>query len=483
MRRGAAVAAWLAALLLGATPGDAQQIRLTGASTLRYIELRPLVRDSVAAEDVPGSGLLRLQADGRTVRCVPDDPFCRFTAPGARTAAIPLLHDIEANGWGLGRGVHTHAQFRLRTPIGDRSSLWPQADDAFDVLAAWVELDRSRYRIRAGRQWQASGLGFYNFDGMSLEFLPAVPVRGTAWLGRSLVRGANEGRAGGALEAIEILAPDADGFIAGAAIRSRVGRLSLGSAYQVEFRGDGAGLFGERAAVDAAWDLRAVAADASVEVDVATASLNEARAGVRTAPWHGLVLHGEGRRYRPYFELWTIWGAFSPVGFDEARVGVTWTGTARHLLLRAETARRSYHDAGLSHGLDAYRGDGWTLGASGAWSPRPWRLHAGYRVDGGFGAARRDGHVGVRREVGTAAALDVHAVAFQRLYEFRVTEGTVYGMGAELNFRLNSRARVMAGGALYHHESRAGTASMDWNQRRGSVRVQWSAGSDAGGRP
>jgi hypothetical protein len=179
MTRMSAGAAWLAVLLCAAAV-DAQQVRLTGASTLRYIELRPLVRDSVAAVDVPGSGLLRRQPDGRTVRCVPDDPFCRFTTPGARTAAIPLLHDVELNAWGLGRGVHAHAQFRARTPLGDRAELWPQADDAVDLMAAWLELDRFRYRVRAGRQWQSSGLGFYNFDGVSLEYLLAEATRATA---------------------------------------------------------------------------------------------------------------------------------------------------------------------------------------------------------------------------------------------------------------------------------------------------------------
>jgi hypothetical protein len=482
MTRMSAGAAWLA-VLLSATAVNAQQVRLTGASTLRYIELRPLVRDSVAAADVPGSGLLRRQSDGRTVRCVPDDPFCRFTTPGARTAAIPLLHDVEVNGWGLGRGVHAHAQFRARTPLGDRAELWPQADDAVDLMAAWVELDRLRYRIRAGRQWQSSGLGFYNFDGVSAEYLLAQPTRATVWLGRSLVRGANEGRAGGALESIETLAPDADGVLVGAALRSRLGRLAVGGAYQVEFRSDGAGLFGEQATLDATWDTRALAADAAVEMDVATASFNELRIGVRTALWDGIALHTGVRRYQPYFELWTIWGAFSPVGFDEARAGLTWARPERHLVVRTEAVRRTYHDADQSHGLDAYQGKGWSLGASGAWSPRPWGVHASLRTEGGFGAARRDGQIGVRRQLSNAATLDVNAVAFQRLYEFRVTEGTVYGAGAELNVRLTGRARLIAGGALYHHASRAGAATMDWNQRRGSVRLQWSAGSDAGGRP
>jgi hypothetical protein len=473
--------ACLAACLLAAGPLDAQQVRLTGASTLRYLELRPLVRDSIAAEDVAGSGLLRLLPDGRGVRCIPDDPFCRFTTPGARAGAVLLLHDIEANGWGLGRGVQAHVQLRARSALGGRAEMWPQADDAVDLMAAWVQLDRPRYRIRAGRQWQVSGLGFYNFDGVTAEYAPVRPLRATAWLGRSLVRGTNEGRAGGALESIEDHGPGADGVLAGAQLRYRTSHVAVGGTYQVDFRSDGTGLFAELAALDAALQTGMGDVDAAVELDVATASLNEARLGVRTLSWHGFVLHAQARRYRPYFELWTIWGAFSPVGFDEARGTVTWSSTRQHLLLRGEAARRTYHDADLRHGLDTYRGDGWSIGAQAAWAPRPWRIHGAYRTEAGFGAARRDGHVGVRRELGASAAVDVQALGFQRLYEFRVTEGTVYGAGAEFSVRLGSRAHLHAGGAVYHHVGRSGAGVMDWNQRRGSIRVQWSAGPDAGG--
>jgi hypothetical protein len=480
MTRARFLTACLAATLGATATADAQQVRVTGASTMRYIELRPLMRDSVAADDVAGSGLLRMLPDGRTVRCVPDDVYCRFTTPGARTAAVPLLHDFEVNGWGFGRGIHAHAQFRARTNVAGRADLWPQGDDALDLTAAWLELDRLRYRLRAGRQWQVSGLGFYNFDGVTVEYAPLQPLRASTWLGRSLVRGVNEGRAGGALESIETLPPGADGVIAGAQLRYRTRLLAIGGTYQVDFRGDGAGLFAELASLNAALDTRAGAVDAAVELDVATTSLNEARLGLRTVPWHGVVLHAEARRYRPYFELWTIWGAFSPVGFDEMRSALSWSDRTRHLTLRGEAARRTYHDSDERHGLDTYDGNGWSVGAQAAWAPRPWRVHAAYRTEGGFGAARRDGHVGVRRELGQSVALDLQALGFQRLYEFRITEGTVYGAGAEVSIRAGARAQLFAGGAVYHHAGRVGAAGIDWNQRRASLRVQWSAGPDAG---
>jgi hypothetical protein len=457
----------------------AQQVRVTGTATLRYIELRTLARDSVAAALVPGEGLLRRLPDGRTVRCVPDDLYCRYAEAADRVAAVPLVHDLEASVWGLGRGVRAYGQLRARTAWGSGAGIWPQAQDPVDVLAAFAELDRPRYRVRAGRQWQVSGLGFYNFDGINAG---VAPVRGAwveAWAGRSLVRGMNEARAGGALEAIEAEGPPVGGVLFGVHARYRPSsRLAAGAAYQVDFRDDGTGLHAELAAVDAAYYTRAGSAEFALELDIATSSLNEAALRLRSMPLHGVVLHADVRRYRPYFELWTIWGAFSPVGFDEVRGGAAWTSGSGGLLIGADASYRAY-GGGASNALDVFREQGWSLAVRGGWVPgASWRLDGAWRVEAGFGAARRDGHAGVTRLLGDAATLTVQALAFQRLYEFRLDEGTIYGLTGELSLRLGDRLNAFAGAAAYRHGS--GGNAVDWNQRRGMLRLQWTLGTEPG---
>jgi hypothetical protein len=465
---------------LTAAPGSAQQVRITATSTLRYIELRPLGRDSVPAEQVSGSGLLRQLPDGRTVRCVPEDPFCRYTFAAQRVAVIPLIHDVEASAWGFGRGVRAYTQVRARSAWGSGADLWPQATDVVDVLAAYAEFERARYRVRAGRQWQVSGLGFYNFDGVNAGVMPVHGGWVEGYLGRSLVRGLNESRAGSALESVEDLAPPTSGLLAGVHGRYRPSqRLSFAATYQVEFREDGAGLFSELAAADVFWRVGRATVDGSLELDVATAALNEVRVRAQTPQLGGFILHAEARRYRPYFELWTIWGAFSPVGFDEGRGGVAWSDGGGALALRVEGSYRSYDDASVANALDVLRGNGWAASLSAEWSPVPvWRLSASYRVETGFGAARRDGHVGAGYELGKIASVALQALAFQRLYEFRLSEGTVYGLAGEASLRINGRAQLLAGAAAYRH-SGAGTADgVDWNQRRGSVRLSWTIGAE-----
>jgi hypothetical protein len=478
--------------LVAAAPAAAQQLRVTGTTSLRYIELRPLIRDSVAAADVGGSGLLRVLPDGRSARCVPEDPYCRMTAQGARTAAIPLLHDLEASAWGFGRGMRGYAQVRVRTALGDGAQLWPQADDAFDLLVGYAELERARYRVRAGRQWQLSGLGFYNFDGVNAGLEPADGVWVESWVGRSLMRGMNETRAGRALASIEEFAPAAGGLLAGVHARYRPSpRLSAAAAYQADFRTDGGGLWAELAAATVSLASPAGDLDARVELDVASASLKEGGLRFRSIPVGRFVLHAGARRYRPYFELWTIWGAFSPVGFDELTGGATYSPGPRAPLLRAEASYRRYGETGIAHALDTFRGSGGGASLSAIWAPADrWRMDAAVRAEGGFGAARRDGHIGVLRRLGDGGSVAVQALAFERLYEFRLEEGAVYGLAAELSLRLSSRAQLVGGGAVYHYPAGVQAGGVDWSQRRGSLRLQWTAGTEpapplwrAGGAP
>lgn len=480
----------LALGLAAAAPVQAQAIRLSGSTAIRYLELRPLVRDSVAADEVEGAGLLRQLPDGRIVRCIPEDAFCRDTRPGTRLAAVPIIHDVTASVWGLGEGVRLFAQLRGRTSWGSGSELWPRAEEPVDVLAAYAEFERARFRVRGGRQWKVSGLGFYNFDGVTVAFRPAPAAWLEAYAGRSLLRGLNEPRTGGALESIEALAPPAAGLLLGVQARYRsASRLAVSAVYQVDYRNDGGGMYSELAAADAILGLGAFSLEASVELDVGAAVLNEARLRARPPPLGPLALHGEVRRYRPYFELWTIWGAFSPVGFDEVRAGATWAILpAGRLLLRGEATWRGYGDTAAEEAFARHRSDGWGLAAHASWSPADaWRLDAAYRVESGFGAARRDVHGGVVRQLGELGSVAVQALAFQRLFEFRLDEGTVLGLGAEANLRISDRLRWIADAAAYRHAD-AGTGP-DWTQRRGSMRLQWTvgpepgAGGHAGGRP
>ena len=476
---------FLGAILLGtATAGEAfgQDVRLTGSTNLRYVELRPFVPDSVLAVDAEGTGLYRQAADGGVVRCVAGDTFCRGTRPGATTSTVPVVQDLELSAWGFGEGIRVYGQVRGRTGLGGNPDIWPQADDTFDLLSAYGELTRERYRVRAGRQWATSGLGFYNFDGLALMLIPVAGLSLEGLAGRSLVRGINEPRTGGALAAIDDLAPVEPGIMMSARVQYQPsGRLSLTALYHRDIRRDRAGLYSELAGAQGVYRFGQASAEGALEADLATGQLNEARVRVRTPLIGSTAIAAEVRRYRPYFELWTIWGAFSPVGFDEGRVNLTWAPGAGNLLLRGEGSYRAYHDTGTETSVGRFRTDGWGVGLDGSWSPRDlWQVEGGYRLEVSFGSTRSEGHAGVRRRLGELSHVSVNALAFQRLYEFRLEEGVVLGIGADASIRLTERSRLAGGLTGYRHLDRGTQAQMDWTQLRGHVRLEWTVGAEPG---
>jgi hypothetical protein len=475
---------WIRGAMLGAllpiASGLSQTVLASGSTSVRYIELRPFARDSVAAGAAPGDGLLRQLPDGRVVRCLPGESWCRDVRPGDPVSTVPVIQDLQLSAFGFGRGLRVYTHLRGRSALGGGEDLWPQEDEHFEVIALYAEMERDRVRIRAGRQWKVSGLGYYNFDGLAIAVRPSATTWIEAYGGRSLMRGLNEARTGGALESIESLSlPDA-GVLLGIHGRYRPNpRLALSATYQMDVRGDRSAAYSELAIADGVLRVGRGSVESAIEVDLAGKALNQARLTVRSAPIGRTTLFAEARRYHPYFELWTIWGAFSPVGFDEVRTGVTWVSPDSRLLGRVEASRRQYQDA-ATDAPDDYRTTGWGAGIGGTWTPRaPWTVDANYRLESGFGASRWEGQAGLRRALGGLGSVALQADAFQRLYEFRLDKGTVVGLGGEGSIPIGERARAFASVMVYRQHG-GGPSAMDWNQRRASMRFEWALGSEPG---
>lgn len=465
------------ASLLAAMPASAQQLRVTGITTIRYVGIRPLLEDSILAADVPGGSLLRETADGLTVRCVEGAAYCRFYRSGDAVAAVPTTQDLRFSAWGFGRGLRVYARARARAAVGS-DAVWPRSDDALDVLEAYGELDRPRVRLRAGRQWTTTGLGVYNFDGAALRLRLAPRLMLEGYGGWSLVRGLNEPITSGALAAVEAFVPEERGLLAGARLRVRPTAASaLSVTYQREIRSDRAGLYSERVAAELGVRSRVVTIDADLEADLALGVINEARARMSAYAARSLTMSLFARRHRPYFDLWTIWGAFAPVGFDEAGGGIAWTGA--RWTAEARAGWRSYADAGTNLALAPFNDTGWNAGVSLRAELLPsWSLQAWYDVDVGFGAARSQGGGRVQKSLPGDGYVALTATAFQRAYEFRVRSGTVAGLGIDAGAPLGERARISGGLDAYVH---GGTdPDVDWSQLRGSARVEWTIGAEPG---
>jgi hypothetical protein len=474
-----AIAAF-AVLSLGPALG-AQGVRITGITTVQSVDARPLVPDSVPVAQATGDGPYRILADGTLVRCVGTEPFCRFLRSGSRVTAVPVVQDVELTAWGLGQGISAHARLRGRESLNGDEFLWPRAGDRFDALEAYLQLDRSRWRARFGRQWAQNGLGLYNFDGGE-----ALARRGASQIelfaGRSLVQGLNEGFTAGALGSVDDLPPDDNAYLLGARVASRwQNRTSLAAVYQREIRADRAGLYSERVALDGSTRLGGALIDGQWTYDLMGGEVNEARLrGARDLPrrFSGTL---ELRRHRPFFEWWTIWGAFTPVGFDEARATLGWHSKDARLSVDASAARRRYDDAGTGLTSMPLRGDGWRAGGGIEWTATErWSTHAEYDIDVGAGASRSDATAGVRWQPSEEVFLGGSVSALQNIYEFRVGTGRVIGLSVSGGTRLARDARLVLDAALYANRNSNGSPAANWGQRRVAMRFEWTMGNDPG---
>ena len=462
----------------------AQGVRVRGITTLRFLELRPFVDDSVPFNTTqPGAVEYRQLADGRVVRCVDGDPFCRFKRAGGVANAVPVVQDLQVSGWGLGRGVSVHADLRFRGAMGSQPALWPRAEDAFDALTAYVELDRPRYAARVGRQYATTGLGVYNYDGAMLTLRPSRRLTVEGFGGWSLAQGLNEPLTSSEIAAVDELPPDRNAFVVGAQLRVRPSaRSSVNAMYQRDVRVNRSALYAERIALDGTWRVGNAAVDGTFSQDLSANAVNEARVRMSLPTVRRTTLSIEARRFRPFFELWTIWGAFSPVGFDEGRVQASWRSAAQTWSVDVHGAMRQWQETDAGLDFDPLRADGWRVGGNAMWRiASTWQTNASYSADVGFGAARSEGDLGVHWERGRGY-LGASVSAFQSIYEFRVGTGRVFGTGLDAGWQLNPDVRIVGDVSLYQQLAKNRAPTTDWTQHRATMRFEWMLGSDPGTR-
>ena len=468
----------VALLVLPAFVG-AQGVRLSGVTNLQTVDLRPFVDDSLPIGTVAGSGEWRTGPDGAVVRCRGGN-YCTYQRSGARVNAAPLSQDLTLSAWGLMQGLSLHANVRMRTQLAGDQLTWPRANDHFDALEAFLELDRARARGRLGRLWISGGLGAYNFDGADLVLrFDRGSIEGFG--GRALAEGLNQPHTGGILGTVDELPPDQDGYLVGVRGRWRPGsHTALSAMYQRVLQADRGGLYSERAAFDGLSRVLGADLDAALVFNLATGGWDEARLRASTSVLRAVGYSAEVRHSRPFFELWTIWGAFAPVGFDEARGAIDWRPRAVPFSARLHGGYRKYAetDAGIG---GAVRTNGWRAGADARWDgPGKWSASGSYDVDIGFGASRNDGRMTVRWIGSPDLYLGLEGSALQNIYEFRVGTGRVLGAAIDGAWRMSADTRIAFDAGLYRQTLSNGAAGPDWTQRRASVRFEWTIGRDPG---
>jgi hypothetical protein len=440
---------FVAGLLAAAGTLQGQGIRLSGVTSAQWVELRPLLIDSVGAE-----------------------------RSGARINSAPFLQDLTLTAWGFAEGLSFHSNVRARTQLGSDELVYPGWNDHFDVLDAYAQLDRSKVRARLGRQWITGGLGVYDFDGGDV-LLRSSQMSFEAWGGRALAAGLFDTYLTADLAAAESRPPEQNGWVYGGRARFRPSSgHSAALMYQRVIAGDRSVLYSERAAFDGSLRKFGAQMDLALAYDFAADQWNDARIRVGTAGLRTWGVSGEVRHSMPFFELWTIWGAFSPVGYDEARATVDWRPSGSRISASAHGGYRKYADAAADLSL---RSNGWRAGADVNWlGGGAFSALASYDIDIGFGASRSDGRLRLAWRKSDRLSLGFDGSALQNIYEFQIGTGRVYGAAFDGNVQILDDVRLALDAGVYRHVGSNGAVGPDWTQRRASIRLEWTLGRDPG---
>jgi len=393
-----------------------------------------------------------------------------------------MRQDLTLSAWGFGTGVSAYADVEVRTAVGSAAPGWPLADQHFDLVAGYGEYDRSGLRVRLGRQWTTSPLGYYAYDGGSVLAAPLQGLNAEVYGGWGLAQALTYPRTTSAISAVEELAPTDPGYIVGATVDYHPGGIAGGSIqYQREIETNFSGLYSERVAGSGDLRLGRTMLDGQVIYDMVTGDVNNAQLRADVPIGRQWNVSAQIRHYVPFFELWTVWGAFSPVGYDEGRLTASWTTGDQRVRIEADGDYRQYGNTDAAVSFLSLRSNGWDVGTDASWRLTPaWTVSGGYHATVGVGASRSDFDAAVRWRVGHRGSLGVTGTAFQTIDEFNVGTGRVWGATANGSLQLFGDLRADADAGVYRHTGLDMPQLANWNQRRASVRLTWVLGRDPG---
>ncbi|HWC73913.1 MAG TPA: hypothetical protein VG454_08235 [Gemmatimonadales bacterium] len=473
------------ALLLTAVPAglDAQGYRVRLDTRFQSVEYRGVQLDSIlATATVAGPNGGPETPDGYAVNCQPGDAYCTFFREGPRRVGAPLVATADATAWGFGvRGLSAHATARLGYDLSSDNA-WVGVDPALQLVVGYVEYAAPRFTARAGRQLLASRLGSTGFDGGSLTWrLPRQGIDLSGFLGWGLARGVALPVTSPALNPLDEFQPEQRQIVAGleGGWSTRIGDVRL--FYQREVDPHIDKFVSERVAISgsvrpaAGW-----AVSGGADYDMAFGWWGSADLSVAYST-RGVAATLEARRYRPHFDLWTIWGAFSPVPYHSLRGNVTWR-PSRPIQLHARGEVYRFDPADVSAPLVPYETDGYRSELGATIEPaKGVTLDAGLTREFGPGAASAGTGGSVTYSPTRSAHVTLYGSSLDRPLEFRYSESALRMLGFDGAADVNDRVRLSLGAIRYAEERRRpDAAAFDWTQWRitAGVVVLFAHGGD-----
>jgi hypothetical protein len=446
------------------------------------VSFRGVTEDSIPAGSVvvgPSGGFET--PDGFAVVCSPASTFCTFFRPGPRLDSDPLVTSADLTVWGLGvSGLSLRGNARWGADLNS-GDFWPGTEPAAQLLEAYAEYSTRSVTGRLGRQHITGRFGWTGFDGAALTLRAVrMGLELTGYGGWGLARSIDVPINSPSLNPLDDFQLSERHLTAGAALGWRSKRADIRAEYLREVDPAANSFISERTALTASlWPAEHLTLTGGTEYDLAQGWWGTSDLFLRYADAR-FQADGGVRRYRPHFDLWTIWGAFSPVPYTAIDGSLSFA-PIRQVRLRASGERFWFDDTGAETALAEFVDHGWRASLSAtALVSRTLTLDAGYHADFGPGAQSTTWDAQATWLPSPKLTLSLFGSTFTRPLELRFNDAQVDAVGLEAGFHPSDRLELGLTGAQYFEDHRRpDAAAFDWNQFRLQARITWIFGSNA----
>ena len=479
-----ALRALVAALALAAwtLPAAAQDYRIRLDARAQAISYRGLAPDSIdAALAVPTASGGLVTPDGFALRCN-NGPYCYYLRPGPELRALPVAVSASMVLWGLGvEGLAVRATGRLVTDAGGDAP-WPGTTPNAQLLEGYVEYQRSPVTLRVGRQLVASRLEPIGFDGGWLKVRwDDAALELTGYGGWGLGQAAAVTASNPALNPLDEWRPRDRQILGGAEATWRFRWIDARAEYRREIDPADGNFVSERAALSLGAQVGPFRASGGTQYNMAEGKMGTTDLALTYLQPRYSVTVG-ARRYVPFFSLWTLWGAFSPVPYNSVSASAQVRPNG-WLSLNARGESYRYDDAEINTSIvPRLEAGGWRM-STGATATvgTAWTLEGSFGLERGPGAAGRFTDASVTWAPSAVFSVDLYAGSLARPLELRYYDATSRWIGGRGEWQFSPQHRVWCDAALVsddRYRPDASASSLSQLRLRAGFSVAVGSGAD-----